>query len=268
MPLPVIVIWALVSAATAGGAATAAARRKKKQREEEEREKRRKNRQVQKQRREKENSPLKGKKILFIGPHIDGCPPGKTTLATFLSKGNLPSKYEATLNVVTLPVQIFKLEDMEFNADKIIDESGSEHKYPSWKSSIKEADIIFYFIRIDKFLEENEKYESRIRNEIGLIAKWLTNSNKKEPFFIIGSHCDLVDSDFSNLSIDNSLSNKILELENKIDKTPLIQDIKKKIGTGSKVRIVCGSLESEATAKNMTHRILKEAFGFFRETTS
>jgi GTPase SAR1 family protein len=76
---------------------------------------------------------FKGKRIAILGERAVG----KTTLATFLSSGSIPEKYEQTLETRTVNARRFQLNELDLKVRQTRDVSGSKDAYSEWKKSIR-----------------------------------------------------------------------------------------------------------------------------------
>lgn len=196
---------------------------------------------------------LKGKKLAVLGARIDGAPVGKTSLIKFLSEGSVPEEYKATNRPEKVRGRRFQLRELELDIEDMVDVPGSKHRYASWKQVTKDADIVLYLLRIDKFMADDKGTEVRIRQDMGQIKRWLQDNSKNFPLFIIGTHGDLIDPDITTLSSD-----QIEDFEDRVREMPIYPTIEQLGGGGGKVRLVCGSLKSEATAEDLVYRVFKE----------
>ena len=196
---------------------------------------------------------LTGKKLAVLGARIDRDPVGKTSLIKFLSEGSIPEEYKATNRPENVPGRRFQLRELELDIEDMVDVPGSKNRYASWKQVTKDANLVLYLLRIDKFMVGDKGTEVRIREDMGQIRRWLQDNPKDFPLFIIGTHGDLMDPDITTLSSD-----QIEDFEERVREIPIYETIEQLGGGGGKVRLVCGSLKSEATTEVLVHRVFKE----------
>jgi tRNA U34 5-carboxymethylaminomethyl modifying GTPase MnmE/TrmE len=123
---------------------------------------------------------LKGKKIAVLGARFSG----KTTLLTFLSKGETCGKYFP--NSMTFPVspRRFALKDLQFNLKETKDVTGSEFLY-DWKKLHDESDFVIYLINAANLDKERILYDLKKINE------WRTDKECKSKFLIVATHMDM-----------------------------------------------------------------------------
>ncbi len=86
---------------------------------------------------------------------------------------------------------------------------GFSEGYSVWKEAVSEADIVLYLLRVDQLMASHKPTENRVQKDIRQIKKWLDkleeeDKRKKYPLFIIGTHCDLTDPDFTTLPKDQT----------------------------------------------------------------
>ena len=127
---------------------------------------------------------------------------GKTCLIKFLTEGSLPTSPASTLSAKpTDSGRRFKLKDLKLKIPPLTDLPGSSDEYKVWKKITNGADIVLYLFRVDQLMEEDKPTEARVRKDMGQIKIWLKAKPKEFPLFLIGTHCDLTDPDFTTLSL-------------------------------------------------------------------
>ena len=121
-----------------------------------------------------------------------------------------------------------------------------------WERIIKDADIVFYLLRVDRLIEGHRPTESRVQKDTSQIKRWLDANPKKFPLFVIGTHCDLTDPDLTTLSAD-----QIGDYEDKVREMPIFEKIVLLGGGEKKVTLILGSLKSEAMTEALVYRLFK-----------
>jgi len=197
--------------------------------------------------------------IVILGPNTTG----KTTLANFIAYGSGPEENEegeASIYPDILPAfRSLELKALEMKIGQVMDVPGSKGRYESWEQCIRKGGIVLYLLRIDNLMKDEKGYTPRIREDVGQIGKWLKNNKKDYPVFIIGTHCDKIDNDFNKLALNNMVSNKIRKIEDQVRQEDIYSHIKKHfLASGSKIRLLCGSLKSTKNIQNVVYRMLKE----------
>ncbi|GEM_PF-1967817 len=140
----------------------------------------------------------KEKRIAVIGARTTG----KTHLATFLVKGDVPAEFIQDALPIWLKRPIFKLQDLQLRVADILDTPGSTNFYPTWEHNCSEADIILYLVRANEVFAGNQDTMNRIRQDVKRIQSWLERRNPKPLFFVVGTFCDL-DHRFKGLTKEN-----------------------------------------------------------------
>jgi hypothetical protein len=127
-----------------------------------------------------------GKSIAVIGERATG----KTTLAQFLSTGEIPEEYEQTLDEKRYTGRTIKLTDLNLKVTEINDVPGDSEYYKQWKSAVWNSEVVYYLARADKIVE-SEHTRARILRDVKHLCGWLEENPGKHLFFI-GTHCDLI----------------------------------------------------------------------------
>ncbi len=141
---------------------------------------------------EKIMTNLKGKQIAVLGERRVG----KTHLITFLTTGEIPEKYDATVEQLKVERKHFKLEELKLRIKETADVAGDEVALHEWKSLCKRSDIILYLFRTDWFNNDNNKYKqldtiNRLKRDTNSIVHFLKGRADKPLFFIVGTHTDM-----------------------------------------------------------------------------
>lgn len=189
---------------------------------------------------------LKGKKLAVLGEREVG----KTSLLKFLTEGSIPETYEATIEGgEKLCGRRFQLRDLKLVIKDTRDVSG--RRGYGWERITKDADVVLYLLRADRFMEGHKPTEARVRGDIEQIKRWLQDNPKEFPLFLIGTHCDLTDPDLTTLPADKTgvYEDKMREI---------LQEIFLRGGGERKVRLVLGSLKSAATTEKLVFLLFKQ----------
>ncbi len=192
---------------------------------------------------------LKGKKLAVLGEQGVG----KTCLIDFLTTGSIPRKYEPDSFAREVPGRRFELRKLKLNIPPLKHLPGSADEYAQWKEVANEADIVLYLLRVDRLMTGHIPTVDRVRKDIGQIRRWLQDKSKDFPLFIIGTHCDLTDPDFTTLS-----SYERSNYKNKVREMPIFREVVLLGGGGSKVRFVPGSLKSMITTEQLVYDLYGE----------
>ena len=194
---------------------------------------------------------LKGRTLAVLGEQEVG----KTYLIDFLTTGSIPRKYEPDLYAREVSGRRFQLGELKLNIPPLKHLPGSAADYDQWKGVVIEADIVLYLLRVDQLMASHKPTENRVKKDIRQIKRWLDkleeeDKRKKYPLFIIGTHCDLTDPDFTTLPKDQTES-----YVDKVRYMPIFQRIELLGGGGSKVRFVFGSLKTPDTTEDLVYRL-------------
>jgi hypothetical protein len=195
---------------------------------------------------------IKGKKIAVLGARAVG----KSHLVQYLTAGDIPDEYaQTTAPNKTNKVKI-SMKDLNLYIKEGLDVSGSVDAYPIWKKLCSDVDIVFYLVRVDWLKDKDSNgrpsgYEGRVEGDISHICDWLRDRGNSVSIYIIGTHCDK-DVDFISVT-DRNMG----DYEDSINKMDFIKKLKLKLGGGSKVTIVLGSMKDEKGTKKIVAEILK-----------
>jgi GTPase SAR1 family protein len=192
---------------------------------------------------------LYGKKIAVLGERAVG----KTHLITFLTTGSVPEQYKQTVRPETASERRFQLEKLDLKIKETRDLSGSDAAYAEWKSLFDESDIVLYLLRVDKLMSGDAYAEARVRKDMKHIGAWLAERNPRPQFFIVGTHCDLTDPDFTKLP-----NNKVGEYADKVSRLPAIEDAVRRGGGGQNAKIILGSMKSLPETEALVYRLFTE----------
>jgi len=193
---------------------------------------------------------LKSKKIVLLGEQAVG----KTSLCTYLTEGSIPQKYEPSLFAKDVKGDRIKIRDIGLDIESVKDLPGSDDDYGTWEQAVHHADIILYLVRIDHIMKEDKSTERRVEQDMLQIRKWLQEcDSKKFPLFIVGTHCDCTDEDFTKLSLPERAKYK-----SKVRKMPILSRLVS-IAKGAKhVRFVPGSLKNLKTSEQLAYDLFGE----------
>ena len=194
---------------------------------------------------------LKGKKLAVLGKQKVG----KTYLINFLTTGSIPKKYEPTVFAQDVPGRRFQLRKLKLNIPPLKNLPGFKEQWAIWKDVVIEADIVLYLLRVDQLMAGHKPTEDRVQKDIRQIKMWLDKLEKqgkpkKSPLFIVGTHCDCTDPDFTTLP-----KNQTGDYVQKVLDMPIFKTIELLGGGGSKVRFVFGSLKTLDTTEDLVYQL-------------
>lgn len=192
---------------------------------------------------------LRGKRLAVLGERGVG----KTTLIQFLTTGTIPEEYEQTTNPEQTDARRFKLKNLSLNIKKSLDVSGDKTEYDKWKLVIEDSDIVLYLLRVDKLMKGDKHTKGRIQEDMNQISRWLEKNKKKFPLFIIGTHCDRTDPDFTKLPKD-----EIGDYVDRVRRMPSFKHIERIGRKTNNVSVVLGSLKTIRDTERLIFRFLSE----------
>ena len=190
---------------------------------------------------------VKGKKFAVLGERGTG----KTALINFLTKGTFSTEKTQTLIAEKTESNRLELKDLELEIEESIDIPGTEDFYGIWESITKKADVVLYLLRVDELMAGNKQTEERVKRDMGQIGKWMKETPKEFPLFIIGTHCDLTDTDLTKLPKD-----KKGYYEDKMRGMPIFQEIARRGGGWNRVRALFGSLKSKNATEDLVYKVI------------
>ncbi len=191
---------------------------------------------------------IKGKRLAVLGERGVG----KTVLMDFLIQGTLRKEYVQTLYPKKTIPNDLKLKDLKLRIKKSTDVPGSEDFHAQWEDLTRKSDIVLYLLRVD--MMEDEDTQERVKRDMGQIESWLRESPKKFPLFIIGTHCDLTDTDFTKLP-----KHQKGDYVDDLRRRPIFRSIEQIAGGGGRVRFAFGSLRSQNTTEDLVYEIFDQA---------
>lgn len=124
---------------------------------------------------------LKGKKIAVLGARGVG----KTTLLSFLSKGELPSEYMQTVVTESVKGNRFSMADLKLDLKETSDVSGGHDAVEEWRRIHDSSDIVLYLANA------TELDRRRIERDLGKIESWRAAREKKPKLMVVVTHLDL-----------------------------------------------------------------------------
>ena len=139
----------------------------------------------------------RGKRLAILGPRRAG----KTTLATFLQKGEIPAGYKPTTIRTTtkarrrMPgtkrlLRSIKMKDVELKLTMLdnpgVTPLGEKQNYGIWQESAKKVQVILYLVDVSKLSER--RYRNVAINGVQHIARWGLSDRRK---VLILTHTDL-----------------------------------------------------------------------------
>jgi GTPase SAR1 family protein len=190
---------------------------------------------------------LKGKVVTVLGPRGVG----KTTLVTFLSRGELPVEYIATVAPKKFSGRTIELNELKLVLQTMIDLPGDKHSYGDWEHQYKKADVVCYILDASKIHSGDTKYTKLVTREMRNIGEWLDDRAAQPPhFFLVATHCDLI-AEYAELSVGRK--NVFLDAFWNME---VMQQLVWS-GRGLKhVRHIAGSLANKADAEHLVGELL------------
>ena len=116
----------------------------------------------------------------------------------------------------------------------------------------KESDLILYIVRTDLLLNHDSFTEKRAEDDLQQIKEWIKGSNSKKQFFIVGNHWN-TDPIYKNLTPDQKG-----DYQDKFTSLPVVKRMTLLAGGSSTVKVVLGSLASEADADTLISTIFRQ----------
>ena len=185
-------------------------------------------------------SGLANKKIAILGLSQSG----KTTLLSFLQNGNLPEKYDATIDPEKFKGKI-SVKDLKIKFEAT-DVSGRQ--FSTWDYALKDADHIFLLINSYELINRNKKYNDEINNAITTISNYLESEYTKENVKVIL---------LANFSDQLHIYETAI-LEDKLNSNPLVKKMRAELATQAQVRLVSGSLKNTVSTQKLVLRAFNE----------
>ena len=193
---------------------------------------------------------FRGKKIAVLGERGVG----KTHLLDFLATGSIPTDTKQTVGTEKVPPRRFKLEELKLTLKETVDISGAKVAYGEWKSLHDAADIVFYLIRADRLLAGDKATIERIEGDCKHIASWRTTDGKKAPrLIIVGTHCDK-DPAWKEITAETRG-----DYYDQVRDVDVIKRSVGRLGGESKVGVVFGSMETQASTELLVYELFKLA---------
>lgn len=196
----------------------------------------------------------KGKKLAVLGARAVG----KTHLIRFLTTGSIPTEYRQTVGTISAGKRRFDLRDLNLTIKDTLDVSGAKDAYAEWKRLHDESDLVLYLLRTDHLLgvgphaEQRESTETRVRDDLKHIGKWLDARPKRPPLFIIGTHCDY-DPDHHNLSPET-----IGDYTDKFRRLPVMAELVARAGGASDVRVIIGTMKDVPGTEVIVYELFRQ----------
>lgn len=193
---------------------------------------------------------FKGKRIVALGLPTAG----KTTLLNFLGSGMIPpAEYKAT--AISEPIKVkkpMKLKDLELVLKDIIDVGGGDSRRRSEKIGlIKNADIILYLFRVDKWKQNPFEVEEEILSDLTAISESVNErltENNESKVVIVGTHTDKDPEWNANVGA--------LEYEKLIVEDPFIRGMQIMLGGVTRCNVILGSLSDGDPIEECTFQLI------------
>ncbi|NET45561.1 hypothetical protein [Okeania sp. SIO2B3] len=143
---------------------------------------------------------LKGKKLAVLGAKGTG----KTTLLNYVIKGILSEGYHQTKYAKPTDERRFILDKNTWiSLKKSTDLGGDTSFRTEWQSLFEDSDLVFYLVRADLLIKNDQYTQSRVEKDLGFIQSWWQSydsknkkkffNKKKKKLLIICTFCDEVD---------------------------------------------------------------------------
>jgi GTPase SAR1 family protein len=174
---------------------------------------------------------------------------GKSTLATFLSTGEIPEDYKQTLSEKCLEGRTIQLTELELNISEINDVPGDKEYYRQWEAAVVKSDVVFYLARADKMLK-HKATRKRVSTDVRHLSDWLKESPGKRLFFI-GTHCDLIPK-FRELTPENQG-----DFHDKFFKNPELREVALRLREAD-AGLILGSLKPERAMQQVVHQAFQK----------
>lgn len=118
---------------------------------------------------------------------------GKTTMAAYLAKGNLPSSTHSTVDTKTHRVRpnVFRVDQATV---RVVDSGGNETSLSDWKRAVESSDDVFYFFDARKVYDEDPDTLSALSADADHLRNWRKKS-AKATVHLVGTHTDQLPSD-------------------------------------------------------------------------
>ena len=170
---------------------------------------------------------------------------GKTTLAKFLSVGEIPEDYKQTLSEKRHEGRTIRLAELELHVSEINDVPGDKEYYKQWKAAVLKSDVVYYLARADKLLS-HKATRKRVASDVRHLADWLGESPSKRLFFV-GTHCDLI-PEFQALTPENRG-----DFHDKFFKHPELREVALRLREAD-AGLILGSLKPERAMQQVVHQ--------------
>jgi GTPase SAR1 family protein len=203
---------------------------------------------------ERIEAKISGKSFAVLGPrHV-----GKTTLIHFMRTGEVKETHrrttEESFDVSTRAFMYegeHKEESIEVKMKSGVDVSGDRSKLSQsrWKDVVESADVVLYLFQANRVLDDDEEYKKRLREEAGLISKWIEGRANEPSVQLVGTHCDL-DEEFEVIKHENTTQYYL----DGFSDDEAIRKMSRKLSSGT---VILGSLETEEHARGLVTQIIK-----------
>lgn len=194
---------------------------------------------------------FKGKRLAVLGAREVG----KTHMISFLTTGSIPAEYKRTTVQRETKARRFHLRDLEIIVKDSDDTGGDKAFYGEWKLLHDQADVVFYLLRADRLIAGDGATESRVRDDLQHIGRWLDSRSPRPPFFIIGTHCDL-DPSFGSLTGD-----KMGEYVDSFRRLPIVAELVARGGGSSVAKVVLGSMKTIEDTEALVYQVFMQVSG-------
>ena len=178
---------------------------------------------------------------------------GKTTLQTYLLKGELVTTYNKTPAPREMESKLaVRVQGRTYHLAKGMDVPGMQDFYNEWKKLVVNRRHILYVFRVDKLISGDQDVQNRIRQDLELISDWNDQVNANRPIFLIGTYCDQ-DPDFRN---ENTTEGMLYH--DKIRGLPAVNDMINRCGGHQKAVLLPGSMQTYEYAEKLCGQFWEE----------
>jgi hypothetical protein len=189
----------------------------------------------------------KGKRIVLAG--VRGV--GKTTFATFLKDGTIPSGYTMTMGTKTIRLEKnLHFKDLKFKVDTIADPAGDREAWQAWLDGAKSADLLLYLI--NHASANGERYVKKVQRDTGQISLWRRTDELPDAMkiIIVVTHCDR-DPAWSTTPSERRPGTMLKKARQTAAVTKALNQL------GANTPMVAGSLANVEDAAELSYRMIE-----------
>lgn len=190
---------------------------------------------------------LTGKRLAVLGQREVG----KTHLITFLSTGSIPRSYRQTPYPEKAGKRRFDLRELDLRLKETTDVPGSKDSYAQWKKEHDQADVVLYLFRADRLMAGDTAIETRVRDDLHHIGRWLSERPTRPPFFLIGTFCDL---DPAYVAVPDARKG---DYADRFHKLPIVNELILRGGGAQNAKLVLGSMKTVAQTEMLVFELFR-----------